>query len=107
MSRLELPGLVAGVAVIVGWDRVLGFFADVRRPGQPAVQYDRTTTDDGTTSLAGVLHALVGAGCVSRDDIVDADGWLAQGDLAQIPSDRPGLRLAAEVIVHLRTAAGR
>lgn len=106
MSRLEVQGLVAGMAIVVGWDRTLGFFGEVRRLGQPATQYDSTTTDDGTTSLAGVLHALIEAGAMAHEDVADAERWLAVSDVEGIPEQRVGLRFAAEVILHLRKAAG-
>jgi len=107
MSRHEVRGLDPGVVVAVGWDRVLGFWADVRRPSQPPLFYDATTTDDGTTSIAGVLNTLIEAEVCSRENVAEAEQWLSAGDMDDIPARLVGVRAAAEVIVHLREAAGQ
>jgi len=107
MSRHEIRGLLLGVVVTVGWDRALGFWCEVRRPGMANVSYDATTTEDGTTSIAGVLHSLVAAKVVTREDVVEAEQWLSVGDVEDIPVEQVGVRIAAEAIVHLRQAAGR
>lgn len=107
MSRHEVRGLPPGIVASVGWDRALGFWAEIRRVGQPHIIYDAPTTEDGTTSIAGVLHALIEAGVIVREDVADAEMWLAtDGDLEDIPEEHVGLRVAAEVVVHLRDAAG-
>jgi hypothetical protein len=106
MSRHEVGGLPPGVVVTVGWDRALGFWVEVRRPGQPHVTYDATTPNDGITTISGVLNALIEAEVIEREDVADAEMWLAMdGDVANIPEEHVGLRVAAEVIVHLRQAA--
>ena len=107
MSRHEIRGLTPGVVVVVGWDRALGFWTETRRPGQPHVSYDATTTADGITTTSGVLHTLIDAEVIDRADVADAEMWLAMdGDVEDIPAEHVGLRVAAEVIVHLREAAG-
>ena len=105
MSRHEIRGLVAGVVLVIGWDRTLGFYVEIRGPGQHIV-YDATTTDDGTTSIAGALKALIAAEVIARSDVADAERWLSAGDVENIPCGLVGVRVAAEVIVHLREAAG-
>ena len=107
MSRFEIGGLALGVVVVVGWDRVLGFFCEVRRPGQPHAIYDRTMTEDGTSSIAGVLHTLIAARVIEGEDVAEAERWVLVGDVEDIPASLVGARVAAEVIVHLRQAAGR
>ena len=108
MSRFEIRGLAPGVFVVVGWDRRgLGFFAEAFRRGQ-TVSYDATTTSDGTTTISGVLNTLIDAEVIEREDVADAEQWLAMdGDVADIPDEHVGVRVAAEVLVHLRDAAGR
>ena len=105
MSRYEVGGLALGVTVVVGWGRVLGFWCEVRRPGRPHITYDATTTDDGTTCIAGALHALIEAEVITRNDVAEAEALLAVGDLEDVPDDQVGVRIAAEVVLHLREAA--
>jgi len=105
MSRHEVRNLAPGVVVVVGWDRALGFWAEVRKAGSPHLTYDATTCVGGTTSIAGVLHRLIEAGVIVREDVTDAEMWLADGAVEDIPEAHVGLRIAAEVIVHLRRDA--
>ena len=105
MSRHQVRGLPPGVVVVVGFDRALGFWTDTLLPGAHLV-YDATTTQDGTTSIAGVLHTLIEAGIFTREDVVDAEMWLAVGDVEDVSEEQAGLRVAAEVLLHLREAAG-
>jgi len=95
------------MTIVLGWDWALGFFACVTRPNRPRLTYDSTTTADGTTSIAGVLHTLIDSGVITRGDVVEAEQWLASGDVENIPAEQVGVRVAAEVILHLRDAAGR
>ena len=106
MSRHEIRGLAPGVVAVVGWDRALGFFVELRRLGTRPVAYDATTAEDGTTSIAGVLNLLIEAEVIVREDVADAEMWLVEGDVTDIPEEHVGLRIAAEVIVHLREVAG-
>ena len=105
MSRFQIRGLASGVVVVVGWDRAMGFWCEIQRPGRAHVTYDGTTTEDGTTSIAGVLHALIEAEVIARAALAEAEALLAVGDLEDVPDDQVGLRVAAEVVLHLREAA--
>ena len=87
-----------------GWDRALGFWCEVH--GNPKGTYDSTTTSDGMTSIAGVLHTLIKAGVIAREDVADAEMWMAEADVEDISEGEAGVRVAAEVIAHLREAAG-
>jgi len=102
VSRHEIR-LGPTVTVATGWDRALGFWCEV--PGNPTGTYDSTTTSDGMTSIAGVLYTLIKVGVIAREDVADAEMWLAEGDVEDIPEAEVGLRVASEVIAHLREAA--
>lgn len=99
MSRHRIPGVPQGVVVLVGWDQALGYWCEARRPGEPQVVYDATTTEDGCTSITKMLETLIGAGVIVREDVADAEMWLAEDDVEDTPEEHVGLRVAAQELV--------
>jgi len=92
------------MTAIVGWDRVLGFFGEVRRRGHRLYQYDNLVLESGRTSLAGLLHLLTNQGFFDDLSVAEAQRLLCVVDDVHDIKDG-SVRTAAEVIVNIKTAA--
>jgi len=90
--------------ITYGWDRAaLGFFVTVRRVGFPVVAYDALRP--GYDGLPGLLRALATAGVVTETDVVEAVRLLPHV-LPVEAIQNPGVRLVAQIVTRLRSAAG-
>ena len=91
---------------VVGWDHLLGFFAEICHRGCRLYQYDNLVCDDGPTSLHGVLSLLVNQEFFSNFDVGEAHRALGYvDDIEDI--DEPAVKTVAEVIERLKEAASR
>jgi hypothetical protein len=83
----------------IGFDHVLGWFADVMKGGRVEESYGGVPGRQKGT-LAGALTLLVRHSFFAADDVADAQRLLAHCDPSEI--DDEGTRHAAEVLVAIR-----
>ena len=92
------------VKAIYGWDEHLGFWAEVRERGRLVCSLDALTRPSGTT-INMVLAVLVKRQLFTNLDI-HAAMTLSHLAVEEMYAGR-GVKLAAEVIGNLRSAAAR
>ena len=97
LQHPEKSGLVAAYGFNNGR---LGMWVEIRLHGHLLVERDRLT---GETSIRTILDTLAEHGWFEPDDIGEAKSSLGWADVEDLEG---GVRIAAEVIVNLREAAG-
>ena len=92
------------ITAVVGWDHLLGFFAEISNRGFRIYQYDNLVVETGQTSLQGLLNLLVNQGFFTDLETAEAHRMLGYVDDVD-DIEEPSVRLAAEVIERLKEAA--
>ena len=91
---------------LLGWDRLLGYFVEVRIRGHRRYEYSDLVLDEGQTSLQGQLNLLAGQGFFTAYEVAEAHRLLVVvDDINDI--DNPGVLTAARVIAAVKEAAAR
>ncbi len=93
----------SSVQATYGYDRALGFFLEVRRPGGRLVEYD--ALGDRYDGLPGLIDALIESEVFLRDQVEEAlEAMLMVDSAAEI--ENSDIRLVALMVETLKQAAG-
>ena len=105
MARFETLVAREGNELLLsyGYDRALGFFAEICAPGRPSVEYDALT--DNYSGLPGLLNFLVESGFFQRVQLEEALEAVLMVDTAAEIEDSD-IRQIAELVERLKEAAG-
>ena len=101
--RVVHPQDDSRLVAMVGHDRALSWFAEVRHHGRLVEEYDKLVAVEPST-LAGVLQVLVKHGFFTQRDLEFGLSQLYFGfDLKEVEGD--GARRVAELVVFLKQGA--
>ncbi len=89
---------------VYGFDRAIGWFIEVRSNSGLLAEYDALCAPDNR--MAGIIQVMISHGFFSADHLAETRSFLPYvADVKEI--EEPGVRRAVEVVLNLKSGAGR